>query len=170
MTDPNLRSQAANAMVTALPPIHDCTCISDIATDMADDMFSTAAELAPRSKRPRGAQCWCAGPGVEAETNASWQQREEARRRLRVETHNSNLRKAVKMAGENLRKVHKSAVLSFVWAFVRKLGTRVREGDQAGLYKHLNIMNLERKRDRSSACIKDKNGILMRDVELIHER
>ena len=56
MIDPNLRCQVANAMVDALPPIPDGTCISDIATDMADVMLSTAAELVPRSKRPRGAQ------------------------------------------------------------------------------------------------------------------
>ena len=87
-------------MVDALPPITDGTCISDIATDMADVMLSTTAELVPRSKRPRGAQRWCAGPGVEAEMKAAWQQREEARRRLRAEPYNSNLRKAVKMVGK----------------------------------------------------------------------
>ena len=91
MTDPNLRCQVANAMVGALPPIPDGTCIGDIATDMADVMLSTAAELVPRSKRPRGAQGWCAGPGVEAELNAAWQQREDARGHLRAEPHNSNL-------------------------------------------------------------------------------
>ena len=58
------------------------------------------ADLVPRSKRPRGAQGWCARPGVEAEMNAACQQREEARRHLRAEPHNSNLRKAVKMAGK----------------------------------------------------------------------
>ena len=105
MADPNLRCQVANAMIAALPPISDGTCISDIATDMADIMLSTAAELALRSKRPHGGQGWCAGPGVEAGMNAAWQQREEARRRLRVELHNSSLRKAVKMTGKNLWKV-----------------------------------------------------------------
>ena len=71
MTDPNLRFQVTNAMIDALPPIPDGTCISDIATDMADVMLATAAELVPRSKRPRGAQGWCAGPRVEAEINAA---------------------------------------------------------------------------------------------------
>ena len=56
MTDLNLRYQVANAMVAALLLIADGTCISDIATDMAEVMLSTAAELVPRSKRPRGAQ------------------------------------------------------------------------------------------------------------------
>ena len=69
MTDPNLRCQVANAMDDALPPTPDDTCIGDIATDMADVMLFTAAELVPRSKHPRGAQGWCAGPDVEAETN-----------------------------------------------------------------------------------------------------
>ena len=101
MADPKLRSQVANAMIAVLPPIPDGICISDIATDMVDVILSTAAELAPQSKRPSGAQGWCAGPGVEAEINAAWQHREEARRYLRAESHNSNLRKVVKMTGKN---------------------------------------------------------------------
>ena len=100
MTDPNLRYQVANAMVDALPPIPDGNCIGDIATDMVDFMLSAAAEMIPRSKRPRGAQGWCAGPGVEAEMNTAWQQREDARRHLRAELHNSNLRTVVKIAGK----------------------------------------------------------------------
>ena len=170
MTDPNLRCQVANAMVDALPPMPDGTFISDITTDMADVMLSTAAELIPRSKRPRGAQGWCAGPGVEAERNAAWQQREEARRNLRAEPHNSNLRKAVKMAGKKLREVRKAAVLSFFRDFIRKLETRTREGDQAGFYKDLKTINLEGKRDRSSAYVKDEHSVLLRNVEHIRER
>ena len=41
MTDPNLRCQVANAMVDALKPTLDGTCISDNATDMAKVMLST---------------------------------------------------------------------------------------------------------------------------------
>ena len=55
-------------------------------------------------------------------------------------------------------------------AHVRKLEERVRKGDQAGFYEHLKTMNLEGKRDRSSQLIKDEDGNLLRDVELIHER
>ena len=170
MTDPNLRCQVANAMIVVLPPIPDGTCISDIATDMGDVMLSTAAEMVPRSKRPRGTQGWCAGPGVEADMNAAWQQRDEARRNIRAEPRNSNLRKAVKIDGKNLRKVRKAAVLSFFWDFVRKLETRTREGDQTGFYKHLKTMNPEGKRDRTSAYVKDENCVFLRDVEPIRER
>ena len=170
MTNPNLRCQVANATVDALPPIPDGPCIGDIANFMADVMLSTEAKLVPRSKRPCGAQGWCAGPGVEAEMNAAWQQREDARGHLRAEPHHINLRKVVKMAGKKLRKVRKAAVLSFFWDFVRKLETRTQEADQAGFYKHLKTMNLEGKRDRSSAHVNDENGVFLRNVELIHER
>ena len=124
MTDPNLRCQVANVIVNALPPIPYGTCISDIATDMADAMLSTAAELVPRSKRPREAQGWCVRPGVEAEMNEAWQQRVEVRRHIHAEPQNSNLRKTLKVAGNKLRKVRKATVLSFFWDFVRKLETR----------------------------------------------
>ena len=74
------------------------------------------------------------------------------------------------MAGKNLGEVRKAAVLSFFWEFVRKLETRTREGDQAGFYKHLKTMNLEGKRDHSSAYVKYEKDVLLRDVELILER
>ena len=74
------------------------------------------------------------------------------------------------MTGNNLRKVRKAAVLSFVWDFVRKLMTRIREGNQTGFYKHLKTMDLEGKRGRSSAYVKDENGVLLRHVELVHKR
>ena len=80
--------QVAN--VAILPLIRDGNRIRNIATDMADIMLSTKTELA-RSKRPRGAQGWYAGPSVETEMNAAWQQREKTKRRLRVEPHNSYL-------------------------------------------------------------------------------
>ena len=54
MTVSNLRCQVAKAIVAALPPIPDGTWISDIATDMANVMLSTAAEQDLRSKWTTG--------------------------------------------------------------------------------------------------------------------
>ena len=162
MTDPNLRCLVANAMVDALPPIPDGTCIGDIATDMADVMLSTAAEVVPRSKRPRGAQGWCAGPGVEIERGC-----EEA---STFRTPQQQPSKGREDGWKKNWKVRKAAVLSFSWDFVCKLESRTRRGDQAGFYKHLQTMNLVGKRDRSSAYVKDENGVVLRVVELIRER
>ena len=152
------------------PPPTVPASIGDITADMADIMLSIAAELAPRSKRPRGPQGWCADPGVQAEMNAAWQQREEARRSLRTDPNNGILRKAVKTSCKNLEKVRKTAVLTFFWAHVRKLEAIVREGDHAGFYRRLKTMNTEGKRDYNSQFIKDEHGSLLRDVEVIRER
>ena len=100
-------------MFPALRPLPDGTCISDIATDMADVVLSIAAELLPRDKRSREAKGRCAGPGAAAEVSAAWQQREKARRHLHAEPHNSNLRKAVNTDIKNLWEVRKAAVRSF---------------------------------------------------------
>ena len=61
-------------------------------------------------------------------------------------------------------------MLSFFWVFVRKLETRVREGYQAGLYKHLKTMDLEGELDCSTAYMEDEDGIFVKDVKRIHER
>ena len=127
---------------------------------MTNVMFSIAAELTPCSKHPRGAQGWCAGPGIQAEMNAAWQQREEVRKSLRTDPNNGILRKAVKVAGKILEKICKAAVLRFFWAHVRKLEARIQEGDYAAFYRHLKTMNLEGKRDCSSQFIKDEHGSL----------
>ena len=92
---------------------------------MAVVKLPTATELASRSQRPCGAQGWCAGPGVKAESNAVWQQREEMKRGPHEEPSNSNLRKAVKMAGFFFRKVPKAVELNLFWDFVRNIGTRI---------------------------------------------
>ena len=60
-----------SATSAALPLIPNGTCISDIAVYMADVMLAIATELAPCSKRPRGAQGWFSDPGVQAEINAA---------------------------------------------------------------------------------------------------
>ena len=87
--------------------------------------------------------------------------------RLRADLHSNNLGKAVNLAGNNLAKVR--TVLSVFCAFVRKLETPVREGNQTGLYKHLQMINLEGKQYLSWAYIEDEDGILLTDVDLIRE-
>ena len=45
MAVPNLRCQVRNAVVAAMPPIPNGTCIGNIVTDMAHVLLSTAVEL-----------------------------------------------------------------------------------------------------------------------------
>ena len=76
----------------------------------------------------------------------------------------------MKTASKNLEKVRKTTVLSFFWAYVRKLEASIREGDHASSYRRLQTMNLEGKRDHNSQFIKDEHRSMLRDVELIRDR
>ena len=73
------------------------------------------------------------------------------------------------MAGKKLRKVRKAAVLSFFWDFIRKLEKCIEKATRPASTR-TKTMNLEGRRDHSSAYVKDENGVLLNDVELIHER
>ena len=169
MTDPNLRCQVANAMAHRHQSPMAFESVTSAPT-LPTPRFSLCANwyrtLSARTEHRVGGR----GPVWKLRMKAAWKQREGAGRHLRAEPHNSNLRKAVKMAGKKLRKVRKAAVLSFFWDFGRKLETRTPEGDQVDSYKHLKNMNLKGKQDRSSAHVKDVNGVLLTDVEFIRER
>lgn len=71
---------------------------------------------------------------------------------------------------------HKSRESSQGCCSELRLGLRLqtrrtrREDDQIGFYEHLKKMNLEEKRDRGSKAIKDEDGSLLTDVELIRQR
>ena len=87
----------------------------------------------------------------------------------RCSADNNNLRKVVKLYGKNHRKARKTAMSSFFWDYVRRLETCAREGDQIDFYNNLKTANLEGKRDRGSAYVKDEDVVLLMDVELIRE-
>lgn len=78
------------------------------------------------------------------------------------------IQKAVKKTYKNLEEVLKASWLSIVSAHVYRLEARVREGEQAGFFEHLNTMKLEQKRDHSFLFIKGKDDNLFGNVERIH--
>jgi len=58
------------------------TFISHIAANMADITFSISAEITPRPERSHGRQGWHAALRMQADMNAIWQQRDEAKKSL----------------------------------------------------------------------------------------
>ena len=68
ISEPSLRWQVGSATIIALPSNPD-DYRTTIGSDMTDVKLSTATDLTPRFKRPRGTQGWYAGLGVESEMN-----------------------------------------------------------------------------------------------------
>ena len=94
----------------------------------------------------------CSSKETKAEMLAALQEREAARELLRTDPANSNLRRTLKAAGTRLKCVRFEVVQRFFEEFVSQLEVRIRDGDQAGFYKHLKGM-ISRAGDRAASYI-----------------
>ena len=102
--------------------------------------------------------------------NARWQDREDARKRVRSAPNDRGLRRALKAITKQLKRTRAEAVETFFEDYVSQLERRIREDNQFGFYTHLKGMDVEGKRTFHSQYIKDDEGRLLRDNALIHER
>ena len=137
---------------------------------LTETLLSNAADIAPpiRPKQvPRG---WCATEETKAELNARWQDKEDARKRVRSAPNGRGLRRALKATTKQLKRTRAEAVQRFFEDYVSQLEGRIREGDQFGFYKHLKGMDAEGKRTFDSQYIKHEEGRLLRDNAFIRER
>ncbi|CAB1117001.1 unnamed protein product [Ectocarpus sp. CCAP 1310/34] len=62
------------------------------------------------------------------------------------------------------------ALETFFEGYVRQLEKKSREGDQAGFYRHLKMIDVEGKRSFTSRNIKDEDGRVLRDPTFIRQR
>ena len=120
-----------------------------------------------RKQVPRG---WYATEETKAELNARWQDREDARKRVRSAPNDRGLWRALKATTKQLNRTRAEAVQRFFKDYVSQLEGRIREGDQFGFYKHLNGIGLEGKKTLNSQYIEDEEGRLLGDNALIRER
>ena len=98
-----------------------------------------------------------------------WQDREDARKRVRSAPNDHDLRRALKTT-KQLKRTLAEAVQRFFEDHVSQLEGRIREGDQFGFYKHLKGMDVEEKRTFNSQYIEEEESRLLRDKALIRER
>ena len=102
--------------------------------------------------------------------NARWQDREDARKRVRSAPNDRGLRQALKATIKQLKRTRAEAVQRFFEDYVSQLEGHIREGDQFGFCKYLKGMDVEGKRTFDSQYIKDEESRLLRDNALIRER
>ena len=137
---------------------------------LTETLLSNAADIAPPIRRKQVPRGWCATKETKAELNARWQDREDARKRVRSAPNDRGLRRALKATTKQLKRKRAEAVQRFFEDYVSQLKERMRVGDQLGFYKHLKGMDVEGKRTFNSQYIKDEEGRLLRDNALIRER
>ena len=137
---------------------------------ITEALLSNAADIAPPIRRKQVPRGCCATEETKAELNARWQDREDARKRVRSAPNDCGLRRALKATTKQLKRTRAEAVQRFLEDYVSQLEGRMREGDQFGFYKHLKGMDVEGKRTFNSQYINDEEGRLLRDNALVSER
>ena len=89
---------------------------------------------------------------------------------MRANPSDRNLQKALKTAIKQLKRARAEGVQRFFEACVRQLEGHIREEDPFGFYKHVKEMNVEGIRTFNTQYIRDEEGTLLQDIELIRER
>ena len=171
MADPHLRINLQNAIAANLAsPTPNAGSVDDVALLLTVTLLSNAADIAPPIRRKQAPRGWCATEETRAELNARWQDREDARKRVRSAPNYRGLRQALKATIKQLKRTRAEAVQRFFEDYVSQLEGRIREGDQFCFYIHLKGMDVEGKRTFYSQYIKYEEGQLVRDNARIRER
>ena len=173
MADPHLRMnllETIAAKFSSSIPGANTGSVHDMTSALTKTLLSNAADIAPPIRRKHIPRGWCATEETKVELDARWQDRENARKRLRSAPNDRGLRRALKAISKQLIRTRAEAVQRFFEDYVGHLEGRIREGDQFGFYKYLKGMNVEGKRTFNSQYNKDKEGRSLRHNALIRER
>ena len=95
--------------------------------------------------------------------HAAWQ-------RLKTDTRDAQLRRAVRKACNWPERVQSAAVARFFERHVVELENQLRMGDHYGLFQNIKSVQLEEKKKVGSQCVRDKGGRPLRDKGRIRER
>ena len=171
MTDPQLRQEVATAVgrhLRANPP--GDSSVDDVEAAFAAAIMRTAELIIPPQERRRPGRGWSGDARTEAELQAATDAMHTAWQRLRMDTRDAQLRRAVRKACNWLKRVRSAAVVRFFERHVVELEKQLRMGDQHGFFQNIKSVQLEETKKVESQCVRDERGRLLRDKGRIRER
>ena len=130
-------------------------------------MLQTAERVAPpRAPRLPG-RGWKEDAQAEAEINMATAARRAAWTRQRVDTHDSQLKRAVQRENTRVHRVCNDAYERFLERHVQDMEEDLRQRHQRGLFQRFKSLNIEDTRKVSSQYIRDEEGIMLRDPGVV---
>ena len=130
----------------------------------------TAELVIPPQERRRPGRGWSGDAQTEAELQTATDAMHAAWQRLKTDTRDAQLRRAVRKACNWLKKVRSAAVVRFFERHVVESEKQLRMGDQHGFFQNIKSVQLEETKKVESQCIRDEGGKLLRDKGRIRER
>ena len=171
VTDPQLRQEVATAVgrhLRAIPP--GDSSVDDVEAAFAAAIMRTAELVIPPQERRRPGRGWSGDARTEAELQAATGAMHTAWQRLRMDTRDAQLGRAVRKACNWLKRVRSAAVVRFFERHVVELEKQLRMGDQHGFFQNIKPAQLEETKKVEPQCVRDEGGRLLRDKGRIRER
>ena len=130
VTDPQLRQEGATAVGRLLRanPLGDSS-VDDVEAAFAAAIMRTAELVIPPQERRGPGRGWSGDARTEAELQAATDAMHTAWQRLKMDTRDAQLRRAVMKACNWLKRVRSAAVVSFFERHVVELEKQLRMGD-----------------------------------------
>ena len=171
MTDSQLRQEVAKAVgrhLRANPP--GDSSVDDVEAAFAAAIMQTAELVIPRKERRRPGRGWSGDARTEAELQAATDAMHTAWQRLKMDTWDAQLRRAVRKACYWRKRVRSAAVVRLFDRHVVELEKQLHMGDQHGFFQNIKSVQLEETKKVESQCVRDEEGRLLRDKGRIRER
>ena len=130
----------------------------------------TAELVIPPQEQRRPGRGWSGDAQTEAELQTATDAMHAAWQRLKTDTRDAQLRRAVRKACNRLKRVRSAAVVRFFERHVVELEKQLRMGDQHGFFQNIKSVQLEETKKVESQCVRDEGGRLLRDTGRIRER
>ena len=130
----------------------------------------TAELVIPPQERRRPGRGWSGDALTKTELQAATDAMHTAWQRLKMDTRDAQLRRAVRKACNWLKRVRSAAVVRLFERHVVELEKQLRMGDQKGFFQNIKSVQLEETKKVKSQCVRDEERRLLRDKGRIHER
>ena len=117
--------------------------MDDMETAFTAAIMRTAELVIPPQERRRPGRGWSGDARTESEVQAATDAMHAGRQRLKMDTRDVQLRRAVRKAYNWLNRVRSAAVVRFFEHHVVELEKQLRVGDQHGIFQNIQSVQLE---------------------------
>ena len=151
---PQLRQKVTTAVrrnLRANPP--EDSNVNDVEAAFAAAIMRTAELVIPPQERRRPGRGWSGDAQTEAELQTATDAMHAACQRLKTDTRDAQLRKAVRKACNWLKRVQSAAAVRFFERHVVELEKQLRMGDQHGFFQNIKSVQLEETKKVESQCV-----------------
>ena len=171
MTDPQLRPEVATAVGRHLRVnMPGDSNVDDVEAAFAAAIMRTAGLVIPPQERRRPGRGWSGDAQTEAELQTATDAMHAAWKRLKTDTRDAQLRRAVRKACNWLKRVRSAAIVRVFERHVVELEKQLRMRDQHELFQTIKSVQLEETKKVESQCFRDERGRLLRNKGRIRKR